>query len=99
MSKKFVAAIVLVAVVGAGLVVWLWKPWAGARNQSGLEITIAEPEPATACTVVCVNKTDKRIEALEIKYSGKGLQVINLAGGSGGQVSMQHSPQGGQARI
>jgi hypothetical protein len=59
----------LAAVVGTSLAVWLWRPWEGAWNQGDLEVTIVEPDPATACTVACINETDKPIVALIFTYS------------------------------
>jgi hypothetical protein len=83
---KLIVAIVLVAVVGGGVAVWLWKPWAGAPNARDAQITFNKPESAKLCTVVCVNKTDKSIDSLGLKYSGQ----VTLTD-SGGQLLMMVS--------
>jgi hypothetical protein len=72
--KQVVAGLLLVAVVGAGLVVWLWKPWERPRNES-------DWPDALKCTVVCINQTDKAIDALEFTYSGNTVNFRPLDGG------------------
>jgi hypothetical protein len=73
---KLIVALVIVAAVSAGAVVWLWKPSAGAGH---VNITFNEVDPEKVCAVVCVNKTDKLIDSLGIKCSGE--MVLTDSGG------------------
>jgi hypothetical protein len=118
--KQLVAGLLLVAVVGANLAVWLWRPWDRPWNQSGGQVVAIEgslprqfrirevlrgtglrtgdilglePDRATTCTVVCVNQTDKHIDALEFTYSGPALE-FRLPGFGPGYNLVTAMPQG-----
>jgi len=73
--KQVVAGLLLLAVVGANLAVWLWRPWERPRNEF-------DWPDAWRCDVVCINQTDKPIDLLEFRFSGNQMKFRPLDGGA-----------------
>ena len=100
-GMKRVLVVLVIAVIIAGISLFVWKRWSAARKTDRQVLELLAPDPRAICTLVCVNKTDTHIDALELKYSGK-LTLLNVTTGassSSADFTIKSFAAGGEARI